>query len=193
MHYIYIRTIPLTILKLKILFLQEKITPIKRDVSLPRARNEPNPAGGSGGGHHAGPLRVALPDEPQNCKNSRTAHVKPFLSPNSKQQGHMGDVAAARGNWRPLTVGGGGSGGSTQSNSGSGSSTGSNPVNHRDFLSEQRRQMAEIERMRSMGATGGENTTAQNRNVLPPSGAGRPVNHLEVNKMAQVNCNWCIK
>ena len=185
MHHIYIRTIPLTFLKLKILFLQEKITPIKRDVSLPRARNELNPAGGSGGGHPAGPLRVALPDEPQNSKNSRTAHVKPFLSPNSKQQGHMGDVAAARGNWRPLTVGGGGSGGSTQSNSGS--STGSNPVNHRDFLSEQRRQMAEIERMRSMGATGGENTTAQNRNVLPPSGAGRPVNHLEVNKMAQVN------
>ena len=178
---------------MKILFLQEKVTPIKRDVSLPRARNEVNPAGGSGGGHPAGPLRVALPDEPQNSKNSKTAHVKPFLSPNSKQQGHMGDVAAARGNWRPLTVGGGGSGGSTQSNSGSGSSTGSNPVNHRDFLSEQRRQMAEIERMRSMGATGGGNTTAQNRNVLPPSGAGRPVNHLEVNKMAQVNCNWCIK
>ena len=106
----------------------------------------------------------------------------------------MGDVAAARDNWRPLTVGGGSSGGSGQSTSGSGgSSTGSNAASSRDFLSEQRRQMAEVERMICMrGATGNGNSTTSTRNsksqsVLPPSGAGRPVNHLEVNKMAQVN------
>ena len=67
-----------------------------RDDSLTRAK----PLGGNG------PLRVALPDESLSRSN-KTATVKPFQSPNSKNQnnkaaGGMGDVAAARGNWRPL-------------------------------------------------------------------------------------------
>lgn len=107
---------------------------------------------------HQQPLRVALPEE-QSQKNKTTAHVKPFLSPNSKQG--MGDVVAARDNWKPLTLGNGGN-------------------QSRDFLSEQRRQMAEIERLKTS-----RNTRSQS--VMPPSGAARPTNHLEVNKMAQVN------
>ena len=56
-------------------------------------------------------LRVVLPDErpitPQQLKT--TAHVRPFVSPNSKGVAGasggrlMGDVAAARNNWRPLS------------------------------------------------------------------------------------------
>ena len=57
----------------------------------------------------SGPLRVALPDESSSSKSNKTATVKPFQSPNSKNQnnkaaGGMGDVAAARGNWRPLAM-----------------------------------------------------------------------------------------
>ena len=45
-----------------------------------------------------------------------------------------------------------------------------------DHLSDQRRQLAEIERLRN------------SRSFLPPSGASRPANHLEINKLAQVSC-----
>ena len=44
-----------------------------------------------------------------------------------------------------------------------------------DHLSDQRRQLAEIERLRN------------SRSFLPPSGASRPANHLEINKLAQVS------
>ena len=133
---------------------------------------------------------MALPEEqPLNYKGQKTAHVKPFLSPNSKSQGQMGDVAAvSRNNWRSLTTG---SGGGSSGGSNSGSNSGS-----RDFLADQRRQLAEIERMRGMGAAMASNSGSNPRNarsqsVLPPSGAGRPTNHLEVNKMAQVCfCNF---
>ena len=50
------------------------------------------------------------------------------------------------------------------------------PLNDEDDnLREQRRQFAEIERLRN------------SRSFLPPSGASRPANHLEINKLAQVN------
>ena len=97
----------------------------------------------------------------------------------------MGDVAAARTNWRPLTVGGGG--GSGVAPAPAATSIGSNGNGTRDFLSEQRRQMAEIERLKTTG--GGaiqQSRNAKSQSVLPPSGTGRPINHLEVNKMAQV-------
>ena len=73
-----------------------------RDDSLTRAK----PLGAAGS---SGPLRVALPDESSSSKSNKTATVKPFQSPNSKNQnnkaaGGMGDVAAARGNWRPLAM-----------------------------------------------------------------------------------------
>ena len=60
-----------------------------------------------------------------------------------------------------------------------------------DVLAEQRRQMAEIERLRSAEAASGgggyqNRNTARSQSVLPPSGTSRPTNHLEVNKMAQV-------
>ena len=92
----------------------------------------------------------------------------------------MGDVAAARDNWRPLTVGGG-------TVPAPAASMGSNGNGNRDYLSEQRRQMAEIERLKTTG--GGaiqQSRNAKSQSVLPPSGTGRPINHLEVNKMAQV-------
>ena len=140
-------------------------TSTRRDDSLTRSRPL-----------ESGPLRVALPEDPQpssNRSNSRTATVKPFQSPNSKGHniGGMGDVAAARGNWRPLALG----------------SSANQP---RDFLAEQRRQMAEIERLRSASEVSGNSYQAtrnsRSQSVLPPSGASRPTNHLEVNKMAQV-------
>merc|ERR1711879_806387 len=127
----------------------------------------------------SGPLRVALPDESSSSKSNKTATVKPFQSPNSKNQnnkaaGGMGDVAAVRGNWRPLAMN------SSNSNQQRG-----------DVLAEQRRQMAEIERLRSAEAASGggyqNRNTARSQSVLPPSGASRPTNHLEVNKMAQVS------
>ena len=37
-----------------------------------------------------GPLRVALPDEAQINKSNKTATVKPFQSPNSKNQNKSG-------------------------------------------------------------------------------------------------------
>ena len=82
----------------------------------------------------------------------------------------MGDVAAARGNWRPLAM-------NSNTNQRGG-----------DILAEQRRQMAEVERLRSAEAASGgyQNRNARSQSVLPPSGASRPTNHLEVNKMAQV-------
>ena len=46
-----------------------------------------------------------------------------------------------------------------------------------DLLVNQRRQWAEIERLRN------------SRSFLPPSGASRPANHLEINKLAQVSNN----
>lgn len=138
----------------------QQALPYKREASLPRMANE-------------GPLRVALPDETRSQASKNTAHVKPFLSPNAKQQqGRMGDVAAARDNWKPLSVGSGGS-----SSGGSAS---------RDFLSDQKRQLAEIERLRGMQSSHGISRNSRSQSVLPPSGASRPTNHLEVNKMAQV-------
>lgn len=133
----------------------------KRETSLPRQMaNE-------------GPLRVALPDETKAQPAKNTAHVKPFLSPNAKQQqGRMGDVAAARDNWKPLSVGNGGS--ASASNSG-----------NRDFLSDQKRQLAEIERLRAIQS--GISRNSRSQSVAPPNGAARPTNHLEVNKMAQVS------
>ena len=82
----------------------------------------------------------------------------------------MGDVAAARGNWRPLAM-------NSNTNQRGG-----------DILAEQRRQMAEVERLRSAEAASGgyQNRNSRSQSVLPPSGASRPTNHLEVNKMAQV-------
>ena len=104
----------------------------------------------------------------------------------------MGNVAAVRDNWRPLTVGGASNTGSI-----SGSVPNSASGGGRDFLSEQRRQMAEVERMKNIGGTvGGGSTQTRNsksQSVLPPSGAARPINHLEVNKMAQVNVNFSSK
>ena len=70
----------------------------------------------------------------------------------------MGNVAAVRDNWRPLTVGGGSSNGSMVPGSNPASTSGGN----RDFLSEQRRQMAEVERMRNIGGAAGGAIT-QNR------------------------------
>ena len=107
----------------------------------------------------------------------------------------MGNVAAVRDNWRPLTVGGASNNGSI---SGSVPTSGSVPNSvsggGRDFLSEQRRQMAEVERMKNIGgAVGGGSTQTRNsksQSVLPPSGAARPINHLEVNKMAQVTVDF---
>ena len=58
-----------------------------------------------------------------------------------------------------------------------------------DVLAEQRRQMAEIERLRSAEAASGgyqNRNNTRSQSVMPPSGASRPTNHLEVNKMAQV-------
>ena len=54
-------------------------------------------------------LRVVLPEErPSTPQQSRTAHVKPFVSPNSKSANNnarlMGDVAAARSTWRSLST-----------------------------------------------------------------------------------------
>lgn len=52
-------------------------------------------------------LRVLLPEERSSTPTQavKTAHVKPFVSPNSKTNGRpMGDVAAARGNWRSLST-----------------------------------------------------------------------------------------
>ena len=43
-----------------------------------------------------------------------------------------------------------------------------------ETLRDQRRQLAEIERLRN------------SRSFLPPSGTSRPANHLEINKLAQV-------
>jgi len=61
--------------------------------------------------HLQSELRVVLPEErPTTPQQSRTAHVKPFLSPNSKSANAanttrlMGDVAAARSTWRPLST-----------------------------------------------------------------------------------------
>ena len=49
------------------------------------------------------------------------------------------------------------------------------PLNDEDDnLRDQRRQLAEVERLRN------------SRSFLPPSGASRPANHLEINKLAQV-------
>ena len=155
----------------------EPVKPMtRRDNSLPRKMNHIEPESNSAAASAArkmnhennGRLRVALPDEhqPKGPKASTTvAHVKPFLSPNSKQQARMGDVAAARGNWRPLSLG-----------TGNGS---------KDFLADQRKQLAEIERLRE-SAQSNLNRNVRSQSVLPPSGAGRPTNHLEVNKMAQV-------
>lgn len=99
----------------------------------------------------------------------------------------MGDVAAARTNWRPLTVGGGGGSGVAPAPAAAATSIGSNGNGNRDFLSDQRRQMAEIERLKTGGGTmQNQSRNAKSQSVLPPSGAGRPINHLEVNKMAQV-------
>ena len=64
----------------------------------------------------------------------------------------------------------------------------------RDQLAEQRRQLAEIERIRSLAGagslsgTGSRSTSTGTRShaVMPPSGAERPANHLQVNKIAQV-------
>lgn len=131
---------------------------IKRESSVPRNSPQQLVDGSQ--------LRVVLPQESPVKKDSKTAFVKPFLSPNSKQQVQMGNVAAARGNWKPLTVG-------------------PNRDLSKDFLTEQRRQLAEIERLRGMGASGGARN-ARSQSVMPPSGAERPTNHLEVNKMAQV-------
>ena len=133
-----------------------------------------------------GPLRVALPDEAQINKSNKTATVKPFQSPNSKNQNKsgMGDVAAVRDNWRPLALG------STNQQQRDFNSTNQqrdfNSTNQqRDYLSEQRRQLAELERMRTMEASGAYRNS-RSQSVMPPSGASRPTNHLEVNKMAQV-------
>ena len=83
-------------------FYRSKPPTTARDDSLTRAK----PLGAAGS---SGPLRVALPDESASSKSNKTATVKPFQSPNSKNQnnkaaGGMGDVAAARGNWRPLAM-----------------------------------------------------------------------------------------
>ncbi len=64
----------------------------------------------------------------------------------------------------------------------------------RDQLAEQRRQLAEIERIRGLGSAAGgggresRGATSATRShaVMPPSGAERPANHLQVNKIAQV-------
>ena len=58
----------------------------------------------------------------------------------------------------------------------------------RDQLAEQRRQLSEIERIRSLAGSGNRSTSSGTRShaVMPPSGAERPANHLQVNKIAQV-------
>ena len=64
----------------------------------------------------------------------------------------------------------------------------------RDQLAKQRRQLAEIERIRGLGSASGgggrksRGATSATRShaVMPPSGAERPANHLQVNKIAQV-------
>ena len=63
-------------------------------------------------------------------------------------------------------------------------------VEVRDQLAEQRRQLAEIERIRSLASSGSSSgsSSAATRShaVVPPSGAERPANHLQINKIAQV-------
>ena len=61
----------------------------------------------------------------------------------------------------------------------------------RDQLAEQRRQLAEIERIRNMASSGRESRSAgpsatRSHAAQSPSGAERPSNHLQVNKIAQV-------
>jgi len=62
----------------------------------------------------------------------------------------------------------------------------------RDQLAEQRRQLSEIERIRSLAGSGSRSTSSGTRShaVMPPSGAERPANHLQVNKIAQVPNCW---
>ena len=133
----------------------------------------------------------------------------------------MGDVAgaAARKSWKPLSFGGGatgnGSGGMHQQTRTQAATHALNtmaetrhyqplrneetptkspwPPTGSDPLEDQRRQFAEIERQQRLAAGGGQ---SKNRSVLPPSGApSRPANHLEINKLAQVNHHnfWLLK
>ena len=134
-------------------------------------------------------LRVQLPPSTSTNFNTTTtvAHVKPFQSPNSKTspRGGMGDVAGARKNWKPLSFG------QTRSAAAHTITTMAEARHYQplyneetptkswpDPLNDQRLQMQEIERQRG---------THRSRSVLPPSGATRPANHLEINKLAQVS------
>ncbi len=128
----------------------------------------------------AQPLRVALPDEPVYSNSGaiseaspRTAHVRPFVGGSyqqqqQQQQGGMGDVSARRANWRPLNTGG-------SQSSGGGGSGGGTP--HYQPLREDT----------SLGWEDSADVFAARPPPRPPSvPPQRPINHLEVNKIAQV-------
>ncbi len=135
-------------------------------------------AAGAGGpriGTAATALRVALPDEPIYSNagaatgvSPRTAHVRPFVGSSYQQQqqqhqGAMGDVGARSANWRPLNTG------RTSRSSREDCSPHYQPLRE-DFSA------GWDDGMRLMPSSSPTSPT-------PPQ---RPMNHLEVNKIAQV-------
>ena len=128
-------------------------------------------------------LRVALPDEPVYSNagataagvSPRTAHVRPFVGASYQQQQQsaaMGDVGARSANWRPLNTGrsGGRSGGGRDSDG----SPHYQPL--REDLGGSGWTQGEDDEDESLARYHHRQTQQQQR----------PINHLEVNKIAQV-------